>query len=98
MRELVEKVARAICAGRVKYNGPMDDRHLADRVEEEWRDWQDEAIAAIAVVLEALQEPSEGMDEGGEGEITYAVLDEEYPSAERIWKAMLAKFREEQGL
>lgn len=60
---LVEKVARAMCArDGANWDAP-DCNHTANGEEpEEQREyWIDKATAAIAAVLEALQEPSHAM-------------------------------------
>lgn len=101
MSELVEKVARAICADNIKYNGAWESRSLDERIEDEWPAWSSEATAAIAAVLDALQEPSEWMVEAADGiDVMGADLHDftVYSCAGPVWQAMLAKFREEQGL
>lgn len=69
--------------------------------------WQlQEADAAIAAVMEALEEPSEGMTWEGAEISSYAVEQQrtrpisrfgEY-GAHSIWQAMLRQFKVEQGI
>lgn len=103
---LREKVARSLCAGRVEYAGPKDSSTIADRIENEWKNWQDDADAAIAAVMEALEEPSEGMTWEGAEISSYAVEQQrarpisrfgEY-GAYSIWQTMLRQFKVEQGI
>jgi hypothetical protein len=55
------------------------------------------ADAAIAAVLEAMGEPSEGMKWAGWGSKADVISAREGHSPGAIWSAMLAAFREEQS-
>lgn len=88
MSMLIEKVARLFEDSIVRHGGSTGDLEGT----------RDDATAAIAAVLDALQEPSEGMEDTGM-DIANTATDEDLPqSSWAIWQAMLAKFREEQGV
>lgn len=78
----VERVARAICAAEVKRLGYAGDP--AFFVEGFWRDHEPAARAAI----EALREPSEGMEEAAMPVLSQ-YPDEGRPRA--IWEAMISQ-------
>lgn len=89
--DLRERVARAICAGNIKYNGAWESRSLDERIEDEWSRWLPEADAALAAVLDALKEPTMGM-------VSAAYGDDDFwneATATEIWQAMLSAFRTE---
>ena len=83
--ELVEKVARAICAadpecGAWEGCGSLLRRQL-----------RDEARAALRVVREALAEPDEAMQQAGDIGLSFAGVDNSTPDdAVECWLAMLA--------
>lgn len=100
MSELVEKVAEAMFIGVMskRYGDIPQMIPWWPPCKEIMAEYLELAMWALPAVLDALQEPSEGMRKTGEEQVTYAILDEQDPSSSEIWEAMIAKFREEQGL
>jgi len=95
MNPLTEAVARAIC--EEEWNGTQHWDHKPEVFKKCYRETAD---AAIAAVLDAMAEPSEGMVVQGDHEILAVLNDhtfalKEPTVAHRCWSAMLAAFREE---
>lgn len=85
MSELREKVARAIAIRNYPSGTPSDIEDMAEG-------FMGDADAAIAAVLEAMQEPSSHM-------LLAVYGDDDFwneATATQLWQAMLAAFREEQ--
>lgn len=86
MSDIVEEVARAVydeVEKLPKYALVQMNGVLAEII----------AKAAITALLKAMEEPSEGMKDAGQ----MGLMAEMHPAA-GAYKAMLAKFREEEGL
>ncbi len=94
MTPLVETVARAI-SWKIDAHGDTE-RIEQQRVSLEWPRYREHAQAAIAAVFDALETPSESVLRNGAAKerdfMSYLGV---YPRTHAVWKAMLAKAREE---
>ena len=59
---IVERIARVIAARVVSSNAEGDDPSAADRVDEIWRDYRDDALS----VLRTMREPDPAMAAAGD--------------------------------
>ena len=94
MTSLREAVARAIC--EEEWNGTQHWDHKPEGFKKCYRETAD---AAIAAVLDAMAEPSEGMlrriVRGVEDHVSDWATDDSWMAAREIYGDMLAAFREE---
>jgi hypothetical protein len=63
--DAIERIARVIAARMASINADGDDAHAADRVDESWRDYRDDALS----ILRTLREPDPAMAAAGDVEI-----------------------------
>lgn len=62
--DVVERIARVIAARIVSINAEGEEAHAAERVDANWRDCRDDALA----VLHTLREPDPAMAAAGDVE------------------------------
>lgn len=92
---LIERVARAMCVAA----DIEPDRVIVKSVGPMWRIYANTARAAIAEVLDAMKEPSEGMvEEAVENVGPIGCCMHSPETATETWQAMLDQFRKEVGL